>query len=393
MASLYDYVLSVKDKSFAEVPLCLLDFTLFNELTYLQIMEHVPKAIRQKDVISIQELKKVFHYDDQGIPIKLLNTPERIRLFNLFLMAKRYQKIQFCHYKNEVNLEFETQFLAMVFDISECQTHHIVFGGTDDSLVGWKENFKLSYMREIPAHRTSSAYLHQVLPQLRGRIVISGHSKGGNLAAYAVSQIPRDLQDYIDLIYIFDAPGFRKPLLESEGYQYISHKMITIKPYESLIGMILETNKIPIVVASDAKGIIQHAMSKWKVDIKNNQFQQVPTLSPLSLQFEKTFALWTQSLSNYELKSLIDLLFDEFIDRGVLSFEELVTKNPLVLRQYLAIYRRLSPYQRQLFLKAINLFIKAYRSSHLTLKETSSDKKSTISQLLNTIQTKKTDTP
>ena len=38
-------------------------------------------------------------------------------------------------------------------------TYLIVFRGTDDSIIGWKEDFHLTYMKEIPAQKHALRYL------------------------------------------------------------------------------------------------------------------------------------------------------------------------------------------------------------------------------------------
>ncbi|MFR2063728.1 MAG: Mbeg1-like protein [Streptococcus sp.] len=40
----------------------------------------------------------------------------------------------------------------------ELDYQQIVFRGTDDSVIGWKEDFQLTYSREIPAHRSAIAF-------------------------------------------------------------------------------------------------------------------------------------------------------------------------------------------------------------------------------------------
>jgi hypothetical protein len=54
----------------------------------------------------------------------------------------------------------------------------VAFRGTDDTLVGWKENFNMSFMHPVPAQREAHKYLERVAAATSGRIFVGGHSKG-----------------------------------------------------------------------------------------------------------------------------------------------------------------------------------------------------------------------
>ena len=70
----------------------------------------------------------------------------------------------------------------------------VVFRGTDDTLIGWKEDFHMTYMDHVPAQKRAASYLHHVMKEFpKGRFLVAGHSKGGNLATYACSYLPDSL--------------------------------------------------------------------------------------------------------------------------------------------------------------------------------------------------------
>lgn len=370
MKNLLDYVATIGQTSFSEKALTSLDFALFNELGYLSIIEHLSKELKQKEFVVINDLALLFQQSKKDIPFTFLDTKERIGLFEAVLNSKRYKNVTISHYVNDVNTEFERQFAAMVFSIPEEKFHQLVFRGTDDSLIGWKEDFKLTYMREIPAQRAASIYLKEILPSLSGQVLVSGHSKGGNLAVYAAAHLSKELQDRITLIYVYDAPGFRPSFLQSESYLAIRSKIVAIKPFESVVGVMLESDRKPIIVASKDRGMGQHPVLNWAIDLEKNDFETVTQLSPMSRKLEKTFAIWNKSLSHYELKNLFDLLFDQLIASGVTSLNDFSAKKPLEMAKYFEVYRRLSPKQKRVFAKAFNLFIQAYRSSTVKSEKT-----------------------
>lgn len=57
-------------------------------------------------------------------------------------------------------------------------TYLIVFRGTDDSIIGWKEDFHLTYMKEIPAQKHALRYLKNFLPIILSKGYSSWAFKG-----------------------------------------------------------------------------------------------------------------------------------------------------------------------------------------------------------------------
>ena len=78
-------------------------------------------------------------------------------------------------------LDQQTQFAALTFRLSDGATLYLAFRGNDDTLVGWKECFAMSYAFPVPAQALAQDYL-QVAQRHPGRLRVGGHSKGGNLA-------------------------------------------------------------------------------------------------------------------------------------------------------------------------------------------------------------------
>ena len=48
----------------------------------------------------------------------------------------------------------------------------------DDTLVGWKEDFNLSFMTNIPAQSEALKYIRRVSKKYNSKIHLGGHSKG-----------------------------------------------------------------------------------------------------------------------------------------------------------------------------------------------------------------------
>lgn len=319
MPALVDYITANKNKSFKELPLNELDMVAINEIGYLSFDDVVKETITSQSKLYLSELT----VDDEKALLNsvynYLITKERLELFHAIRQSKRFKELALSHYINEVDVEFERQFAAMVFKIDSLNHVQLVFRGTDDSLIGWKEDFKLTYMREIPAHRAAIAFLKAYLDENpEDQIIVSGHSKGGTLALYGSSFIAPSYQESIKKVYLLDSPGLSKDLLDRQGYQSIRKKLIVIRPQESVVGVMLYCDVAPKIVKSSAFGVLQHKTSSWQVDLKG-QFITVPHPSSLSRNLELTFKEWNNQLSKQELKMVCDLFFDALISSGITS--------------------------------------------------------------------------
>ena len=115
--------------------------------------------------------------------------------------------------------------------------------------------------------KNAKKYLKEVLRELDGDFILTGHSKGGNLAAYAASQVNPLLQERIKKIYSYDAPGLNKVIIESDGYKAIANKIQHYIPQGSIVGMMLEIPKQMAIVKSTALGgLAQHDTFSWQIE-------------------------------------------------------------------------------------------------------------------------------
>ena len=110
----------------------------------------------------------------------------------------------------------QMQFAAVSFLLPDGSVF-IAYRGTDTSLVGWKENFNMSYLETVPAQARATEYAQEVIRACKHRPYrIGGHSKGGNLAAWAAVHLPEKLQGKRLLAaYNNDGPGFHADLLDT----------------------------------------------------------------------------------------------------------------------------------------------------------------------------------
>lgn len=318
MANIFDYLKDVAYDSFYDLPLNELDILALTETTYLSFDNLVSTTPQRLLELAPQVPREP----------NMLTNKERLQLLDQLASHKRFKNSKLSNFVNEIDAEEQKQFAAMTYRLN-LDTYLIVFRGTDDSIIGWKEDFHMTYMKEIPAQKHALTYLEDFFKQYpKQKVIIAGHSKGGNLAVYAASQIQSDLQEKISAIYTYDAPGLQAQLTETTGYQEIIPKIQRFVPQGSVIGMMLEVPDTPIVVKSTALGgIAQHSTFSWQTE--GTHFVQLEEISSESLQFKDALKEWVDSVPDEELELYFDLFFGTILESGITSINDLSSRNAI----------------------------------------------------------------
>ena len=343
MSTIFDYLKEVTYDSIYDRPFKELDVLALTELTYLPFGHIVPQG------------------DTTGIPVRLSDAMELIdrttdfivsnqhlQLVDELATSKRFKNIKLLNYVDEYDPDVQKQFAAMTYRLS-LDTYLVVFRGTDDTLIGWKEDFHMTYMDHVPAQKRAASYLQHVMKEFpKGRFLVAGHSKGGNLATYACSYLPDSLFERIDAIYSYDAPSLNKAIIETEGYQRTSPNIRRFVPQGSIVGMMLEVPEPTTIVKSRAfGGFAQHDAFTW--EIKDYSFMTVSETSPDSQQTDLTLKQWVRETSAEERKKFFDTFFGIFLDAGITSINDLTDLKQLAkAKEILQNAQDLDPTEREM---------------------------------------------
>ena len=341
MPTIFDYLKANQYDSFYDKEFTVLDALALTELAYLPFEDLVPAEISVQNYISLQHLAEQFEEKFQGKypPLGMVNA-HRLKLLSYLSSFKRYKHIRALGFANDVSLDSQKQFAAITYQIRP-KEYLVVFRGTDDSIIGWKEDFHLTYMKEIPAQLAARDYLKEVLDKLDGMVWLAGHSKGGNLATYAACHVETSIQDRIQKVYSFDAPGLHSSIRNSDNFKAIEGKILSIIPENSIVGMMLETPETDLVVKSKTFGLLQHLMVSW--EIEGDQFKVVPKVTEDSIQVDQTLKTWTANLSEEELRDFFDLFFGLFIEAGIYRFGDITVDTPVKIQKLIENRRNLTP--------------------------------------------------
>ena len=343
MPTIFDYLKANQYDSFYDKEFTVLDALALTELAYLPFEDLVPAEISVQNYISLQHLAEQFEEKFQGKypPLGMVNA-HRLKLLSYLSSFKRYKHIKALGFANDVSLDSQKQFAAITYQIRP-KEYLVVFRGTDDSIIGWKEDFHLTYMKEIPAQLAARDYLNEVLDKLDGKVWLAGHSKGGNLATYAACHVETSIQDRVQKVYSFDAPGLHSSIRNSDNFKAIEGKILSIIPENSIVGMMLDTPDTDLVVKSKTFGLLQHLMVSW--EIEGDQFKVVPKVTEDSIQVDQTLKTWTANLSEEELRDFFDLFFGLFIEADIHRFGDITVDTPGKIQKLIENRRNLTPEQ------------------------------------------------
>jgi len=324
MANIFDYLSWRGDLDFNASPFNPVDNIIFSQLSYLTLDNIVP-GIDENDGICID--LAIRQYNEK------LNSPEGIQLTSIFkddpklinalALSRRFGKCFLFGYENHIDTNREIQFaaLSILLNKEDENNNYIIFRGTDSSIVGWKENFNMSFKKEIPAQHEAVEYLEKMAVKIKGPLYLCGHSKGGNLAIYAAANCSNKVQKRIVKIFSNDAPGFHENVIMSDGFMKIKDRIISYVPQESIIGMVLEHGYENIIIKSSQNGILQHDLYSWEVTF--NDLVRVDKLAVSSKYVNDTLREWMNNLDNEGKEQFIDAMYHVLNKAEVKSVNDL----------------------------------------------------------------------
>ncbi len=263
MANIIDYVLWRGDLTLEQAEWNEVDSLILAELSYMNFSEI---AESEKGITVWEAAQKYFQSGRQAMKnTGDLYNENYFRMLQKMAESNRFGDMKLMHYVQKLDTEIDMQFSAVTVEIAKRQLY-VAFRGTDDTLLGWKEDFMMGVLPVVPSQQEALEYIKRIAEDFPGyRIITGGHSKGGNLAVYAALHAGKRLQKKILAVYNHDGPGFLKSVVETPEYQNIAERIHTTVPELSIVGMLLEHDENYSVVKSTEKGFMQHDGFSWEV--------------------------------------------------------------------------------------------------------------------------------
>lgn len=304
--------LSLKASPFNEV-----DNLIISQMAYTGFDEY----FKLKDSYTISELSDLFFNDHTDEEIMASKSFVKLAPFVLREMANsiRFKDCLVHDFVSTIDEKTFEQFCCFQVDLSD-HTTYVAFRGTDDTIVGWHEDFCMSF-EIVPAQIAAKEYIQKLSPYRKYRI--GGHSKGGALALYAGLNAPRKGKNIIN-VYSNDGPGLNRKYLskeELEGYENIKNKIIKIVPEFDFFGVLFSKDYITKVVKSDAVMLLQHSAMSWLVE--GTKFVET-TLSEESKMIEVNYREFLDNANEEECKAFTEEIFDVLRDNNVDTVSEFI---------------------------------------------------------------------
>ena len=315
MGNLLDYIRWRGDLLFANDPWNEIDSLLMAQAAYVNFGENErifenPQRLCFEDLLVTDILERY--------PLNVV--PTSVKYFNQFmpLMARsrRFGKIRILDQINDLDEKRNIQFSAMTLQVPEVGVV-VAFRGTDPTVVGWKEDFMMSYECPVPAQAEAVKYLEKATAITKEEVYVTGHSKGGNLAVYAAAHAGEQTQARLRRVYSFDGPGLDDETMKSAGYLNIRDKITSVIPEGSIVGMLMNYHPIYKVVESSSRSILQHEPFTWKV--MGKEFSEREQVSVQARVMDQTMHDWLRKCTPEQRRIIVQTLFSIFEknkDRG-----------------------------------------------------------------------------
>ena len=356
MKNMLDYIKEFGHVSFEERAFSEIDALVLTELEYLPLEKVVPSDENGENFVTVKEIAEYMQEHKQELfdENPMMITQERHEVSQVIADAPRFQSLKFFGVVSEWDKDTTKQFAAVTVEV-EPSVRLVVFRGTDETLIGWKEDFLMTYSPLVAAQTDAKEYLAKQASLWGGDLMISGHSKGGNLAIYAAATQEEDVQLRIVDIFCFDSPGLYRSVLETKGYQNIVPLAMRYIPQDSLVGLMLESEVPYVIVKSNATGAMQHSAMTW--EIEDGQFIKMEKLTKNSQLNDQTLKKWTESVSDEEFELFWNVFFELLFSVGIDTVNDLYGQFMHYVQEFLKAAGNMDEEKRELLTRIALLLV------------------------------------
>lgn len=360
MSNVCDYILWRGDLELNQSQFNEIDSLILTRFSYFPF----DTLIEKDEIVTIKELAERFKQKDiSKMPILW---KDDVKLFPLMGQSKRFGKMLATKYINKINLEQEKQFSAITIIMPD-DTIYISFRGTDNTIVGWKEDFNMSFKSHVASQKDAVNYLEKIANEYPNKkIRIGGHSKGGNLAVYSAVFCNKDINDRIISIDNNDGPGFSDDITNTFEYKEIIKKVHTYIPQSSIIGRLLNHEEEYTILESIQKGIMQHDLYSWQLE--GTKFKYVKELTNGSEIVDKTIKGWLTQIDAEKREKVIDTLFDILYKTDADTMKKFKANWFANVKTVMKSYKNLDEESKKMIIQVISSLINIGRSNLIAKK-------------------------
>lgn len=290
------------------------------------------------------------------------------QMITLMGQSRRFRKMRVTDFVEEHDETAEKQFAAITIHIDYHEVY-ISFLGTDETIVGWKEDFNMAFLEKVPAQEDGLKYFQMIVKKypLR-RFRLGGHSKGGNVAIYTAIMLSDRWQKRLIKVYNFDGPGLSKRLMAKDLGWSVLPKIQSFIPQDSVVGRLLEHAEDYEVVKSLAKSLYQHDIFSWQV----SRTGLVPsTLTEESNTINTAITRWLENATLEQRRIFVDGLFKILTEGKAKRVDEIMKNWPKYIPAFIKSFSGISKEERKVILDSL----KELGGSYVKVKRRKAKKK------------------
>ena len=349
MANIFDYIQWRGDLSLSKDKFNEIDNLILSRFSYFPFDE----IIKENEIVTIKELSERFKEKD--ISKMTILWEDDIKLFPAMGLSKRFGELKATKYINKINTEQEKQFSAITIIMPD-NTLYISYRGTDNTVVGWKEDLNMTFKSHIPSQIDAVKYLEEIAKEYPNKLRIGGHSKGGNLAVYAAAFASKKVKNRIINIYNNDGPGFNDEIIETKEYKEIIEKVNTYIPQDSIFGRLLNHKEKYTVVKSTQRGVMQHDLYSWQ--LLGIEFVYLKEVTNGSEFINKSIKDWLEQIDVEKREQVIDIIFQVINTTNAETLADLSTHWFLNAKIILSSYKNVEQENKKMILETLTALFK-----------------------------------
>ncbi len=337
MANIIDYLAWRGEFPLEVAPWNEVDGLLAATLSYLNF-----HGVQDHRGWTLREAKRI----DLLIDSDSTSFAERKKMFEAMADSARFGDCRMHHFIALTDQELSMQFAATCLDLPD-GTMCVIFRGTDNTLVGWREDFNMAYQTQVPAQAAAAYYLGKAAKLSDQPLRVIGHSKGGNLAVYAAACAPKKVQKRIESIWSYDGPGMNMEMAKSEGFERIRDRIRSYIPQTSIIGLLMEPFKPYTVVRSAARGLEQHEPLTWQV--YGGHFEELPKVDRTASVVSETLHECLTNSTPEQREAFVDALFRMADNTNATKMSDILNEKIKSLRKMVGGRKDVDPETRRAF--------------------------------------------
>lgn len=302
---------------FSEHEFNVVDSLVLSQLVYLKFDRVVKGPSEDGEDICIRDL--VLHENRDSLFRDERYADINTDFFEAVAGSKRFGNLKLNNFIDIIDTTLDIQFSAMTVT-GDNDFAYVVFRGTDDSVVGWKEDLCMTFKTPVPGQKYSVDYLERVAGKIEENFYVGGHSKGGNLAVYSSMNCEKSVRNRIRHIYSHDGPGFRTELLHGSCYEEIKDRITKLVPKSAVVGLFGNVEKYE-VVDCEKMGVKQHNPYNWIVS--GFDFKRAKSIGKYSSFQADAISMWAAEMDDEKWMTLTDWLFGLFDTVGITNLNDL----------------------------------------------------------------------